>query len=488
MGTFTRMRLGALATAGLLMASGTASGVSGHAAAASTSAVMTASGSMSDSAERTGARGAGRAWVSAWTASMQGPSTLGLDGLGTISGTLQQRLLQVAVPPPRSFADETLRQVMYLHGGGDRVRIRLSNRFGTRRMTFPEVTLGIRQGRNGADVRPGSSRPLTFGGERSVSIARGAAVLSDPVRLHVDRFDHVVVDVVVPAGSGAATAHGNSMQTFFTAPGDHAGENSDEAFAERGLVLGGGRDLVTHLASTLTTASYFVEQIQVRSAPGSKTLVAFGDSITDGFLSTVGTDRRYPDALARRLAATAGTRCLSVVNQAVSGGRLTGPGIGPSGLSRFRREVLRQPNVAGVIVLQGINDLGTAILQDVPRTAADLIAAYRKLARIARAAGVPMWIGTLTPAGNLLRPSPYGLYSSPAAVADRHTVNAWLRGPGRRLFAGVIDFDRVVKDPLMPDWLSTLRYDAGDNLHPNDAGYAAMARSVPVRPLARLCR
>lgn len=429
-----------------------------------------------------------RSWVSAYTAAMQGPSTLGLSGLETISGTLQQSLLQQVVPPPETFSSETLRQVLYLHRGGDSVRIRLSNRFGTKAVTFPSVTVGLRRGDDGAAIRRGTLRDVTFGGSEQVRVPRGRTLLSDPVDLTVTAFDHLVVSTDVPGRTGAASAHGSSMETFYVAGEGRADDLGDGAYTERGVpVDGGGTNLVTHLASTLSTASYFVNQVQVRSGPDARTLVAFGDSITDGFLSSVNTDRRYPDVLARRLARNPGTSCLSVANQAISGGRVTGDGIGPSALKRFQTQALDQPNVAGVIFLQGINDLGTAILQDRPRTADEIIAAYRTLAAKARRADVPLWIGTLTPAGNLARPAPYGLYSTPTAVAARAEVNAWLRGEGARLFAGVIDFDSVIKDPLVPDWISTTAFDSGDNLHPNDAGYRAMANSVPVDELAELC-
>jgi len=475
MSTLSRRRLGVACITGLTMA---LAGLS-----APTSAVQPPE---SVPQRVTQAASEGR-WVSAWTASMQGPNTLGLSGLETLSGTLQQRLLQLVVPPPEQFSNQTLRQVLYLHRGGDSVRIRLSNKFGSAATRFPRVTLGIRRGGDGAAIKAGTMRTLTFGGVRSVTIAKGKNRLSDPVALPVRAFDHLVLSINVPQGSGAATAHGNSAQTFFTASGDHTRTTSDDGFVEQGLPDGGGTDLATHMAGTLSTAVYFVDQVRVRSSRDARTLVTFGDSITDGFLSSVNADSRYPDYLARRLAASPSTDCLSVTAEAISGGRVTGPGIGPSALTRFPAEALRQPNVAGVIFLQGINDLGTAILQDTPKTAEDLITAYTKLAAMAREAGVPLWIGTLTPSGNLARPAPYGFYSSPIANADRTAVNNWLRGPGGRLFAGVIDFDKTIRDPLMADWISTFAYDAGDNLHPNDAGYAAMAKSIPLAPLAALC-
>jgi len=410
-------------------------------------------------------------WVSAWSAAPQGPSTLGDFGAETFSGTRQVGAVQDIVPPPTTFADETIRQVLYLHHGGSAVRVQLSNEFGDRDATFPAVTIGVRDGDSGAAIEPGTQRELTFDGEPAVTVAPGDTVLSDPVDLDTEAFDHLVLSMFVPAGNGAATVHGNHMQTFFTASGDETTAQGDDAFAERGIV-------VNNYTSTFTTASYYATGVHVEGEPGDRTLVTFGDSITDGFLSTGNTDSRYPDVLARRLKADPATEHLSVTGQAISGGRVTGDGIGPSALSRIDEQILAQPNLGGVIFLQGINDLGTAVLQGAPATADDLIAAYREIADRVHAAGVPIYIGTLTPAGNLLRPAPYGVYSAPSQVAERNAVNEWLRTEGREVFDGVIDFDAVIRDPLIPDWIA-LQYDALDNLHPNDAGYRIMAESIP---------
>lgn len=410
-------------------------------------------------------------WVSAWSAAPQGASTLGDFGAETFSGANQPGAVQDLVPPPTTFSDETIRQVMYLHHGGSAVRIQLSNEFGDAATTLPSVTVGLRDGDSGADVQDGTQRVVTFDGGPGVTIPAGAAVLSDPVDLDTEAFDHLVLSIFVPAGNGAATVHGNAMQTYFTAAGDRTAAADDESFAERGVV-------VNRFTSTFTTAVYYATGIQVEGQEGDRTLVAFGDSITDGFFSEGNTDTRYPDVLARRLKADPATAHLSVTNQAISGSRVTGPGIGPSALDRLEREVLDQPNLAGVIFLQGINDLGTAVAQDLPATAEDLKAAYREIADRVHARGVPIYIGTLTPAGNVLRPVPYGLYSSPQAVADRNEVNSWLRGEGGRYFDGVIDFDAAVRDPLVADWID-LRYDALDNLHPNTRGYGVLAATVP---------
>ncbi|MDN5747168.1 MAG: GDSL-type esterase/lipase family protein [Pseudonocardia sp.] len=318
------------------------------------------------------------------------------------------------MPPPTTFSDETIRQVMYLHHGGSAVRVRLSNEFGDGATRLPSVTVGIREGDSGAAVEAGTQRTVTFGGAPGVTIPAGEAALSDPVDLDTEAFDHLVLSIFVPAGNGAATVHGNAMQAYFTAPGDQTTAAGDEPFAERGVV-------VNRFTSTFTTAVYYATGIHVEGEEGDGTLVTFGDSITDGFLSEGNTDTRYPDVLARRLKADPDTAHLSVTNQGISGGRVTGPGIGPSALDRLEQEVLAQPNLAGVIFLQGINDLGTAIAQGLPATADDLKTAYRDIADRVHARGVPIYIGTLTPAGNLLRPTPYGVYSPRFATRSSPT-------------------------------------------------------------------
>lgn len=416
-------------------------------------------------------------WVTAWSASPQGPSTVGRLGAEFFSGANQVKALQEIAPPPTTFSDQTIRQVMYLHQGGRAVRVELSNEFGDRDLTIPTTSVGIRAGDSGAEIE-GRPVPITFRGEPSVTIPRGSRVLSDPVQLETDALDHLVVSMFVPHGQGAATVHGSSMQTFFVAGGDRVTDRGDDHYIERGVVA----DRIT---STFTTASYYATGIQVEADSGSKTVVAIGDSITDGALSDGNTDGRYPDVLARRAHDHSATSSLSIINQAISGGRVTGDGVGPSVLNRLEADVLRQPNLGGVILLGGINDLGTTLFQGRPVTAEELIGAYREIAGRIGAAGVPVYIGTLTPSGNVLRPTPYGLYSTPGTVAERHRVNEWIRDEGRELFDGVIDFDQAVRDPLIPDWLA-LPYDSIDNLHPNQTGYRKMGQAVPARILREM--
>ncbi len=412
-------------------------------------------------------------WVTAWSAAPQGPSTLASAGAETFSGYEYTLAVQRLVPPPPTFSNETVRQIMHLHYGGDAVRVQLSNEFGAGPASFPSVSLGQRAGDTGAAVVDGTLRQVTFRGSPSVTIPRGERVLSDPVHLPVEPFDDAVLSIFVPEGNGAATVHGNAQQTFYTAAGDVSTEQAGSAFLSRGIVA-------TPYTATATTAYYYATDIQVATHPEARTLVTLGDSITDGFFSSGDANSRYPDVLARRLLADPGTDHLSVANQAISGSRVVRDGTGPSILDRLEREVFSRPNVGGVIYLHGINDFGTAAGQLPVATAQEVIDGYREVAARMHARGIPIYLSTLLPSGDVLKPVPYGTYSTPDTNAKRSQVNQWIRTEGRTVFDGVIDLDLVVRDPLFPEHLA-LRFDSGDSLHPNDAGYAAMAEAVSLQ-------
>jgi lysophospholipase L1-like esterase len=420
------------------------------------------------------------AWVTAWAAASQGPSTAANFGAETFSGHLGPKLVQKLVGPPATFTDQTVRQLMYLHHAGSRVRLRLSNQFTNRATTLPAITIGRLDGTTGAAIRPGTERAVTFNGSRSVTMAPGGHALSDVVKLPVDRFDTAVLSIYVPKGNPAATVHGNAQQTFFVASGDRTAQVNDGGYAERGL----SRSPVT---ATATTATYYADRIEVLGDRNARTLVTLGDSITDGFFSSGNVNHRYPDYLAHRLAADPATSDLSVANQAISGGRVLHDSFGPRIIDRLPTEVFDQPDLAGVIYLQGINDIGTSVLSGRPATAAELIQGYRDLAAAVHAHGIPIYIATLTPAGDALKPAPYGLYSSPIANRTRDEVNRWMKGAGRQAFDGVIDMDAATRDPRFPNHLR-LAYDSVDALHPNDAGYHAMAQAIPLDVLRALAR
>ncbi|MGH3795912.1 MAG: SGNH/GDSL hydrolase family protein [Pseudonocardiaceae bacterium] len=412
-------------------------------------------------------------WVTAWSVAPQGPSTLSQVGAETFSGYEYARAVQHVMPPPTAFVDQTVRQVMYLHYGGRALRVQLSNEFGTRPVHFDEVSVGLRAGERGADVVADTLLPVTFGGARSLTIPPGRRVLSDPVDLAVAPLRSVVLSVYSPGFSGPATVHGNAQQSFYTSVGNDVDNPSGAGFLPHG-------DVSTPYTATATTAYYWATGIQVAASdPAARTLVTLGDSITDGVFSSGDVNRRYPDDLARRVLADPRTSNLAVANEGISDSRVVRDGTGPKILDRLDHEVFTQPNVAGVIYLQGINDFGTAFFQLPAATVDEVIQGYRQLAAAVHAHGLPIFIGTLTPAGDLLKPAPYGTYSTPDSNAKRNAVNQWIRTQGPSVFDGVIDFDQALKDPLFPEHLA-LKYDSLDSLHPNDAGYQAMADTIPL--------
>ncbi|MEJ2852960.1 MULTISPECIES: SGNH/GDSL hydrolase family protein [unclassified Saccharothrix] len=381
----------------------------------------------------------GRSWVGAWATSPTG----------------------VPASDTTAFADQTLRQVVHLSTGGREVRVRLSNEFGSQPLVIGEARVG--RGAGGSSVVPGTDRRLTFGGRGSVTVPAGVPVVSDPVPLGVTADSDLVVSVYLPVATPATTVHAFPYQDGYVASGN---VTAQPTITPTG-VLG---------------KWHFLTGVSVSG--GRATVVAFGDSITDGAETTRGANRRWPDVLARRLHGR-----LGVVNAGISGNRLLhdpnppaghpaeafAEYFGESALRRFDRDVLAQPGVRHVVVLLGVNDLGhpgTVAPVEEEVTAEDIIAAHRQLIARAHAAGLRIVGGTITP----FKGDTFGFYT-PEHEAARQTVNRWIRTSGE--YDGVVDFDRALRDPADPQRLRA-EYDSGDHLHPNDAGMVAMAGAVPL--------
>ena len=369
--------------------------------------------------------------------------------------------------------DQTLRQVIAPHASGSAVRLRLSNRFGTQPVVVGAVSIGASEG--GAALAGAGALPLRFDGQPGVTLAPGESRLSDPVALSVQAMQRLAVSVHVRSAMLSGSRHFNANEWVWRARGDQTRRLDGEPF-ER-------------IASTLVASSVLIEALEVQSArPAQRVVVAFGDSITDGFVSTaglallpssepIGRDVRYPDFLQRRLLAAGAP--VTVVNAAISGNRLlAGPFIpmfGPSGLSRFERDVLGTAGATDVLVLIGINDLGFALWPG--PTGEQLRLGLAQLVQRAHAAGLRVTLGTLMPA----RGANFGLAHGSVGVEQaRQKLNAWIRGAG--VADAVVDFDACMRDPLRPDRLRA-DYDSGDHLHPNAKGYQAMSECVD---LARL--
>jgi lysophospholipase L1-like esterase len=373
------------------------------------------------------------------------------------------------VPVPELLTRQTLRMVITPHLGGSTLRIHLSNRFGAKPITFGRVTVGLQSA--GAAAR--HIKPVSFHGAGRVTIPAGEDAISDPVSLRFAAFTPLAVSMYVPATSSPPTKHWDANATsYYSAPlsGDLADQPSAKGF------------LFT------TDAWFYIDGLDVRAASGTRSIVAFGDSITDGFVAAdpaslpvtatiANTNGRYPDDLQRRL--DAAQIPLSVVNAGIGSNRLLTDGepilAGLSGLQRFREDALDQAGVSGVLVQEGINDLGLPARS----TASKLIKGYRRLIAEAHADGKKIWLGTLLPASNAIVD---GVSALPNGEKYREQVNAWIRH--QRLADGVVDFARALQDPADHPILRPI-YSGPDHLHPNLAGYREMAAAVNLRPLAR---
>ncbi|MEU6816770.1 SGNH/GDSL hydrolase family protein [Streptomyces sp. NPDC046860] len=347
-------------------------------------------------------------------------------------------------------ADRSYRMIVRVSAGGSDLRVRISNAFGDHPLTVDAAHAGLQ--REGAALRPGSNRPLTFDGARSVTVPAGGVVWSDPLPGRVPAGARLAVSLRTPDARGPATGHEMALTTSYL--GRDADPGGDGA---------AGWDR--------TTGSWwYLDAVSVRPGrPGTGAVVALGDSITDGWGSTPGTDRRWPDYLARRLRADG----VGVANAGVSGNRvLTGHSGVPSASGRLERDVLSQPGVRTVIVYEGVNDLKSRS----GVSAADLAAGYRDIVRRAHAAG-------LCVVGVTVAPFKGWFQWDSDAEAVRREVNHHLRTGGD--FDAVADVDRALRDPADPERLRP-GIDAGDHLHPDDAGMRAIAEAVD--PAALDCR
>ncbi|MGA6167162.1 SGNH/GDSL hydrolase family protein [Amycolatopsis magusensis] len=354
------------------------------------------------------------------------------------------------------FAEQSVRQVVRVASGGVAARVRLSNEFGEQPLRLTGAT--VARSAEGAAVKPGSVRPLTFRHARSAEIPAGGELRSDPLPLLVAPLEELTVTLYFREPTGPVTSHVNAIATSYRASGDHRSDTSAAAFTETSV------------------SWYLLSGVEVL-APGKGAVVTFGDSITEGALSTVDGDNRYPDELAERLG---GKR--PVLNSGIGGNRVLTDSacLGEKATARFERDVLDQPGVRSVIIMEGINDIGMSsfppddCLGATPWvTAADLIAGHRNLITQARAEGIRVIGGTLTPFKG-------AFYFSAEREAVRDEVNHWIRTSGE--YDAVVDFDRALADPADPDTMLAA-YDSGDRLHPNDAGYHAMAAAVDLTQL-----
>jgi lysophospholipase L1-like esterase len=349
----------------------------------------------------------------------------------------------------------TIRDVIHTSAGGTAVRVRLSNAFGTAPLTVGHTTIAVPAVPGGADVAPGTLRQVTFGDDAAVTVAPGADAVSDPVAMTAPAGGDLLVTTYTPGPATSMSYHAIGLQRSFLASG------TDAADAEA--------------ASAFTAATYsrhLVSGLDVDGAPGA--VVAFGDSITDGWRSSDDANRRWPDVLAARLRSGPPSRRFGVLNAGIGGNRVLLDGHkgihGQSAAQRLDRDVLSRAGVRTVIVLEGINDIQQKPHQLDP---AKITAGLADIAARFRAHGLRVIGGTLTPFGGC------ACYS-PREEVTRQAVNEWIRGSGT--FDSVVDFDAALRDPDDPHRMLPA-YDSGDHLHPGDAGYAAMGNAVDLSAL-----
>lgn len=340
--------------------------------------------------------------------------------------------------------------------GGDKVRVKVSNLLGTAPVTLGGVHIARSTG--GASIDATTDTVLLFNGRESVTVPAGQEVWSDETPFSLLSQTDVAVTVYVPQTTPVVTLHLLGQQTSSVAAGN---------------VLGSA----TFTPTETRQSYYWVTGIDVRNDDARGVIVAFGDSITDGVGSTVDAVHRYPDFLARRVASDPALEGFSVVNQGIGGNRVLNDVIGLRGMERFPRDALGTTGVTHAIILLGINDIGFGGFDPALGVTADeLIAGLQTMVEQAKARGVAVFLGTLLPFKGAFPP-----YYSEEAEAKRQAVNAWIRANTAQAH-GVIDFDAATRDPADPLQLRP-EYDSGDHLHPNDAGYEAMANAIDLASL-----
>ncbi len=357
-----------------------------------------------------------------------------------------------------AFKNQTLRLIVRSTLGGKRLRIRLSNLYGNQKLTIGGVHIALRDGASERIVA-GSDRKLTFGGETAAAIGPGALIVSDPVDFEVKALSDLAVSLYIPGDVPEAfpiTGHGNCHQTnYLSVEGDHTAAASLPVKEK-------------------TENWYFLSAVEMLAPANTGGIVCFGDSLTEGNLSSLDSNSRWPDQLARRLVARSG-RAFAVMNQGIGGNRILHDMRGDSGLRRFDRDVLAQPGATHAIVYIGTNDLrnqrGNAA--EIV-TAAQMIAGLKQLALRAKAGGLTVYGATMIPYENeTYHPGAW----TPQGEAKRQAINEWMRAQGAEYFDALIDFDKAVLDPAHPTSMRA-DYDCGDHLHPSDNGYRHMGDSI----------
>jgi len=386
----------------------------------------------------------GKAWVGSWTASPQ-PVWQGDFPLPTLL--------------PFNLWNQTVRQKVRLSIGGTRLRVVISNEYGLTPLVIESAHVALASEKSG--IQPKTDRVLTFGGSERAVIPAGAPMMSDPVDLDVPARGDAAVSFFVSGPVSLSTFHWDAEQTGF---------------------IGAGNQVSAVMIDEPTgiTMRIFLTDILVEAPVATRTIVALGDSITDGAASGLDKNARWPDFLAERLA----NENVAVLNAGISGARLLHSKMGENALARFDRDVLSRPNVRTVVVLMGINDIawpGQSFAPDEPfLRLEEIVAGYRQLIARAHANNVRIVAGTLTPFEGALEGSPLEGYYSKKRDKLRLEVNEWIKTCGE--FDAVVDLDAIIRDPTRPEHFKA-EYDSGDHLHAGPAGNKAIADAMTMEVL-----
>ena len=361
--------------------------------------------------------------------------------------------------PEKALEEATLRQLVRVSLGGTRLRVRLSNTFGKEPLEVGGVNLAISADRATSRIQPGTSRALTFSGARTFSIPAGAEYVSDPVDLPVPVLTTLAISIHLPKHPPLVTGHPGSRATSY--------------------IVKGQQLTAIQFANPLTADRwYLISGIDAVPTEESGAIAIFGDSITDGYGVKPNTNSRWTDFLIPRLQASPKTRNLAVLNLGIGGNRVLLDGSGPNALARFERDVLMRDGVRYLVMLEGVNDLGT-LTREAPVSASEhrafvdrFLIGYAQMVARARNRGIKVIGATILPYGGS------GYYHPDAQnEADRQAINGWIRTPGN--VDAVLDFDALMRDPARPTFMRK-DVDSGDGLHPSIEGYRVMGEAVPL--------
>jgi lysophospholipase L1-like esterase len=407
-------------------------------------------------------------WVSTWaTAQQLAPATFPGASAGKSGSPDQKPPRPQSAPPqqsggrgnpsitfsaPSTLEDQTVRMIVHISRGGRQIRVNLSNGQGMPLVRIDSAHIAIHKA--GGVILSATDRAITFGGKSSFVLLPGVLMVSDPIDMEVPPFSNLAISLYVPRKTDAPANHMLGMHTAYISKGNSAGQEI--------------------MPEPMTMFAYlWLASIDVRATEDDFTIVALGDSITDGYATTLDADRAWPALLAKRLNSNKDLQRIAVVNQGISGNQVLRDGFGISALARFDRDVLSIAGVKWVVLLEGINDINIRGRADGPDavTSDDLIAGYRQIIERAHTNRIRVIGATLTPEEGVPTMSERG-------EKIRQTVNQWIRMCG--LFDAIVDFDAVIRDPSRPIRVRP-EFDPGDHIHPNDAGNQAMADAFDLK-------